>query len=55
VDVVEEVLLHREDIEIIDARPYFPGVYQLGPGPHVQLWPHVHGTDAMHLALLRRR
>jgi 16S rRNA (cytosine967-C5)-methyltransferase len=20
----------------------------------VQLWPHVHGTDAMHLTLLRR-
>ena len=27
----------------------------LGPGPDVQLWPHLHGTDAMYLALLRRR
>ncbi len=27
----------------------------LGDGPHVQLWPHVHGTDAMFLALLRKR
>lgn len=26
-----------------------------GRGPHVQLWPHVHGTDAMFLALLERR
>jgi 16S rRNA (cytosine967-C5)-methyltransferase len=26
----------------------------LGPGPHVQLWPHRHDTDAMFLALLRR-
>jgi len=25
-----------------------------GPGPHVQLWPHVHGTDAMYLAILER-
>ncbi len=25
-----------------------------GPGPHVQLWTHVHGTDAMFLALLER-
>ena len=25
------------------------------PGPAVQLWPHRHGTDAMFLALLRRR
>lgn len=55
VDVVEEVLLHRDDTEIIDARPYFPGVEELGGGPHVQLWPHIHGTDAMHLTLLRRR
>ena len=26
-----------------------------GDGPYVQLWPHRHGTDAMYLALLRRR
>ncbi|WP_062386837.1 RsmB/NOP family class I SAM-dependent RNA methyltransferase [Demequina iriomotensis] len=25
-----------------------------GPGPHVQLWTHVHGTDAMFLALLEK-
>ena len=35
--------------ELIDARPYFPPA---GPGPSVQLWPHVHGTDAMFCALL---
>lgn len=39
----------------LDARPYFPGVPQLGDGPHVQLWPHRQGTDAMFCALLRRR
>ncbi|MGH3988234.1 MAG: RsmB/NOP family class I SAM-dependent RNA methyltransferase [Pseudonocardiaceae bacterium] len=38
----------------IDARPQFPGVPRLGEGPHVQLWPHRHGTDAMFCALLRR-
>ncbi|MGQ0465908.1 MAG: RsmB/NOP family class I SAM-dependent RNA methyltransferase [Sporichthyaceae bacterium] len=38
----------------IDARPLLPGVGDLGPGPHVQLWPHRHGTDAMFLSLLRR-
>ena len=27
----------------------------LGEGPYVQLWPHVHGTDAMFFALLRKR
>ncbi|MCP9946510.1 rRNA cytosine-C5-methyltransferase [Streptomyces somaliensis] len=38
----------------IDARPLMPGVPALGDGPDVQLWPHLHGTDAMYLALLRR-
>lgn len=40
--------------EAMDARGLLPGVPDLGPGPHVQLWPHRHGTDAMFLALLRR-
>jgi 16S rRNA (cytosine967-C5)-methyltransferase len=31
-----------------------PEVTDLGDGPHVQLWPHVHGTDAMFLSLLRK-
>jgi 16S rRNA (cytosine967-C5)-methyltransferase len=39
--------------ELIDARPAFPGVPDLGAGPTVQLWPHRHGTDAMFCALLR--
>ena len=42
-------------LEQLDARPLLPGVPDLGDGPAVQLWPHRHGTDAMHLALLRRR
>lgn len=53
--VVEDVLARRDDVEQLDARPYFPGVPELGDGPDVQLWPHVHNTDAMYLALLRRR
>ena len=36
-----------------DARPAFPAVPALGPGPTVQLWPHRHGTDAMFCALIR--
>ena len=42
------------DVELMDARPYLPGVPDLGDGPTVQLWPHRHGTDGMFLALLRR-
>lgn len=41
-------------LDLIDAREFFPGVPDLGPGPTVQLWPHRHGTDAMFCALLRR-
>ncbi|HEU4675348.1 MAG TPA: transcription antitermination factor NusB [Motilibacteraceae bacterium] len=52
--VVDDVLRRRPDVERIDARPFLPGVPALGAGPDVQLWPHVHGTDAMHLTLLRR-
>lgn len=39
---------------LLDVRPLLPGVPRLGAGPHVQLWPHRHGTDAMFLAALRR-
>ncbi|MCP3817026.1 rRNA cytosine-C5-methyltransferase [Streptomyces sp. A3M-1-3] len=57
--VVEDVLKGRGghepvDAEWIDARPLMSGVPALGDGPDVQLWPHLHGTDAMYLALLRR-
>ena len=52
--VVGDVRRARGDLEPVDARPYLPGVPDLGAGPFVQLWPHLHGTDAMFLALLRR-
>ncbi|MGW5471439.1 RsmB/NOP family class I SAM-dependent RNA methyltransferase [Streptomyces chartreusis] len=52
--VVDDVLKHRADVELIDARELLPGVPELGEGPDVQLWPHVHGTDAMYLALMRK-
>jgi 16S rRNA (cytosine967-C5)-methyltransferase len=54
--VVDDVL--RDDrapaAERLDVRPMLPGVPALGDGPDIQLWPHLHGTDAMYLALLRR-
>lgn len=57
--VVDDVLRGRGgqatvSTEWVDARPLLPGVPDLGDGPDIQLWPHVHGTDAMYLALLRR-
>ena len=57
--VVRDLLKHRDDVELIDARPLVTRpdgspVPDLGEGPTVQLWPHLHGTDGMFLALLRR-
>ncbi|GHG21015.1 16S rRNA (cytosine967-C5)-methyltransferase [Streptomyces filamentosus] len=52
--VVDDVLKRLGGAELVDARPFFPGVDHLGDGPDVQLWPHLHGTDAMYLALVRR-
>ncbi|SDJ87814.1 RsmB/NOP family class I SAM-dependent RNA methyltransferase [Streptomyces indicus] len=52
--VVDDVLKRTPGAELIDARPLLPDVPALGEGPDVQLWPHLHGTDAMYLALIRR-
>jgi 16S rRNA (cytosine967-C5)-methyltransferase len=40
--------------DLVDARPLFAGLPDLGAGPTVQLWPHRQGTDAMFFALVRR-
>ncbi|GAA1736281.1 transcription antitermination factor NusB [Isoptericola hypogeus] len=65
--VVDDVLRRRDDVERIDARAALRDVLVPGAeidlgapdggaaGLDLQLWPHVHGTDAMHLTLLRRR
>jgi 16S rRNA (cytosine967-C5)-methyltransferase len=57
--VVADVTKKRSDVEVIDARPVLEQVTggriaDLGDGPTVQLWPHLHGTDGMFLALLRK-
>ncbi len=48
-------VVRRTGAELVDARPLLPDVPDLGAGPTVQLWPHRQGTDAMFLALLRRK
>ncbi|WP_157244648.1 transcription antitermination factor NusB [Nonomuraea typhae] len=53
--VVGDVTRGRADVEQLDAREFLPEVPGLGEGPHAQFWPHRHGTDAMFLALLRKR
>jgi 16S rRNA (cytosine967-C5)-methyltransferase len=56
--VVRDVLERRSDVRLEDARPLLPEAAD-AESAHlegaVQLWPHRHRTDAMFLALLRRR
>ncbi|HEV7173721.1 RsmB/NOP family class I SAM-dependent RNA methyltransferase [Pedococcus sp.] len=58
--VVGDVTKRRDDVDLLDARDYVTDadgapVPMPGNGPMVQLWPHLHGTDGMFLALLRKR
>ena len=54
VDVVAAAA-QRDDVEVLPVAPLFPEVPDLARGDAAQLWPHRHGTDAMFMALLRRR
>ena len=53
--IVESVVARRGGLDPVDVRPALPGVVPLGDGPDVQLWTHLHGTDSMYVAALRRR
>ena len=49
----------QRGLRMVDARPAMAALTGTettawGRGPHIQLWPHVHHTDAMYLALLER-
>jgi 16S rRNA (cytosine967-C5)-methyltransferase len=45
--------VRRHPVRAIDTRVLFEGVDDVGAGPHVQLWPHRQGTDAMFAAALQ--
>ena len=55
--VVSSVLESRSDVGLEDARALLPEVPDCDGrlAGTVQLWPHRHGTDAMFMALLRKR
>ncbi|BCW83930.1 rRNA cytosine-C5-methyltransferase [Arthrobacter sp. NicSoilE8] len=58
--VVSDVLAKRTDLELLDAGDALDRVSlgrELGAGHELtaQLWPHVHQTDAMFLALIRKK
>uniref|UniRef100_UPI0036F32FDE RsmB/NOP family class I SAM-dependent RNA methyltransferase n=1 Tax=Mobilicoccus massiliensis TaxID=1522310 RepID=UPI0036F32FDE len=60
--VVERVLRDRDDVQLLDANAFLRDVVidatrlpqRAENRPFAQLWPHVHATDAMFLALIRR-
>lgn len=57
--VVDDSLRRRTGFERLDAGAALDavsvgGALDAGHGSSAQLWPHVHGTDAMYLALIRR-
>ncbi|MEV5054413.1 RsmB/NOP family class I SAM-dependent RNA methyltransferase [Arthrobacter sp. LAR12-1-1.1] len=57
--VVSDVLRKREDLELLDAGAALDSVsltghLEAGHELTAQLWPHVHQTDAMFLALIRK-
>lgn len=57
-DAIRAAAKEGIEVERLDAPALLQQVAKEQPeglsGPYVQLWPHVHGTDAMFLALLRR-
>ncbi|MFC9335199.1 RsmB/NOP family class I SAM-dependent RNA methyltransferase [Arthrobacter sp. NPDC057009] len=58
--VVSDALRKREDLELLDAGSVLDAVslgggLEAGHEKTAQLWPHVHSTDAMFLALIRRK
>ncbi|WP_296665888.1 transcription antitermination factor NusB [Demequina sp.] len=53
-DVVKGSTLRQIDARAAVAAVTSTTPRMWGPGPHVQLWTHVHGTDSMFLALLEK-
>ena len=55
-DETRSVVAGVPGVDVLTASEFLPEVPDAGiDGGFVQLWPHRHGTDAMFLALLRRR
>ncbi|MEE2522664.1 transcription antitermination factor NusB [Pseudarthrobacter sp. J75] len=58
--VVSDALRKREDLELLDAGAVLdsvslPGSLSAGHEQTAQLWPHIHQTDAMFLAIIRKK
>jgi 16S rRNA (cytosine967-C5)-methyltransferase len=58
--VVSDALRKRDDLELLDAGAVLDSVslsghLEAGHERTAQLWPHIHATDAMFLALIRKK
>ncbi|VXB16921.1 Ribosomal RNA small subunit methyltransferase B [Arthrobacter sp. 9AX] len=58
--VVTDALRKRDDLELLEAGQVLDSVsltgnLAAGHGSTAQLWPHIHGTDAMFLALISKK
>ena len=58
--VVTDALRKRDDLELLEAGAVLDGVsltgnLEAGHDSTAQLWPHIHSTDAMFLALIRKK
>jgi len=49
------LLEQEKNLELLDARKYMPKNMELAENFDIQLWPGLHGTDAMYLALFRKK
>jgi 16S rRNA (cytosine967-C5)-methyltransferase len=56
---VQDILAKHQDLELVDLKPVMK---EISPDLHlndsrktIQLWTHVHGTDAMFMAALRKK
>ena len=53
---INDIIKNHPEMELIDVTPYLPqGLVNATRGGAMALWTHLHGTDAMFLALLRKK
>jgi 16S rRNA (cytosine967-C5)-methyltransferase len=53
--VVRDTLRRHPEVVLEPAAALLPGVPDCADGSYARLWPHIHDTDGMFLALLRKR
>lgn len=53
---INDILKHHPQMELVDLAPYLPDTLKDATrGTAMALWTHRHGTDAMYLAVLRKK